>query len=88
MQEIHYPAATIAIKIGVAICVGMIVGMVRGWSTKDLGVRTFSIVSLFGTLPSIIGLSLTEVSFCGVLVLVAAMNARIILADRLKLERR
>src|ERR1700691_582603 len=78
----HFPTAPIALKIGVAFGIGMLAGMEREWSNKDVGVRTFAIVSLLGMLASLIGPSVAVTALIGVFLLVASMNARSILSDR------
>jgi uncharacterized membrane protein (DUF4010 family) len=78
----HFPATPIALKMGVAIGIGMLAGMEREWSNKDVGIRTFAIVALLGMLASLIGQNVAIASLIGVLLLVAAMNARSILTDR------
>jgi len=68
--------------MAVAIGIGMLAGMEREWSNKDVGIRTFAIVSLLGMLASLIGQSIAIAALIGVFLLVAAMNTRSILADR------
>jgi uncharacterized membrane protein (DUF4010 family) len=68
--------------MAVAIGIGMLVGMEREWSNKDVGVRTFAIISLLGMLAYILGPSFAIASFVGVFILVALMNTRSIFADR------
>src|ERR1700734_4536560 len=82
MESVLFPATPIALKMAVAIGIGMLVGMEREWSNKDVGVRSFAIVALLGMLASIIGLNVVIASLIGVLLLIAAMNARSILTDR------
>ena len=82
MESARFPATPIALKMAVAIGVGMLVGMEREWSNKDVGVRSFAIVALLGMLASIISLNVVIASLIGVLLLVAAMNARSIFTDR------
>src|SRR5580693_2624276 len=82
MDSTHFPATPIALKMGVAIGIGMLVGMEREWSNKDVGVRSFAIVALLGMLSSVIGVNVVIASLIGVLLLVAAMNARSLLTDR------
>ncbi|HET9184056.1 MAG TPA: DUF4010 domain-containing protein [Candidatus Angelobacter sp.] len=76
------PPTPIALRIGVAIGIGMLVGMEREWSNKDVGVRTFAIVSFIGMLAAGTGNGVLIASLAGVFLLVAAMNLRSILADR------
>jgi uncharacterized membrane protein (DUF4010 family) len=82
MESVHFPTTPIALKMAVAVGIGMLVGMEREWSNKDVGVRSFAIVALLGMLASIIGINVAIASLIGVLLLVAAMNARSILTDR------
>ncbi|MGA7931770.1 MAG: DUF4010 domain-containing protein [Candidatus Sulfotelmatobacter sp.] len=78
----HFPATPIALKMAVAIGIGMLAGMEREWSNKDVGIRTFAIVALLGMLASLIGQSVAIAALIGVFLLVAAMNARSILDHR------
>src|SRR6202050_4658587 len=78
----HFPATPIALKMGVAIGVGMLAGMEREWSNKDVGIRTFAIVALLGMLASLVGPNAAIVGLIGVFLLVASMNTRSILHDR------
>jgi uncharacterized membrane protein (DUF4010 family) len=68
--------------MAVAIGIGMLVGMEREWSNKDVGIRTFALVALLGMLASLIGPSTAIAALIGVFLLVAAMNTRSILDDR------
>jgi uncharacterized membrane protein (DUF4010 family) len=77
----HFPVTPIALKMGVAIGIGMLAGMEREWSNKDVGIRTFAIVALLGMLASLIGPSVAIAALVGVFLLVAAMNTRSILDD-------
>jgi uncharacterized membrane protein (DUF4010 family) len=81
-ESIHFPTTPIALKMAVSIGIGMLAGMEREWSNKDVGVRTFAIVALLGMIASVIGLNVAITAFVGVFLLVAAMNTRSILADR------
>jgi uncharacterized membrane protein (DUF4010 family) len=78
----HFPATPIALKMAVAIGIGMLVGMEREWSNKDVGIRTFALVALLGMLASLIAPSVAIGALIGVFLLVAAMNTRSILDDR------
>jgi uncharacterized membrane protein (DUF4010 family) len=75
----HFFATPIALKMAVAIGIGMLAGMEREWSNKDVGIRTFAIVALLGMLASLIGPSVAIAAFVGVFLLVASMNTRSIL---------
>jgi len=73
---LHYPVGPIAMKIAVAVGIGMLIGMERKWAHKEAGIRTFSIVSLLGTLSAVVGQEMVVVSMIGVFLLIAAMNMR------------
>jgi uncharacterized membrane protein (DUF4010 family) len=75
-QFLHYPVGPMALKIAVAVGIGMLVGMERKWSHKEAGIRTFSIVALLGMLSAVVGMELVVVSMIGVFLLVIAFNAR------------
>jgi hypothetical protein len=47
-ESAHFPATPIALKMAVAIGIGMLVGMEREWSNKDVGIRTFALVARNG----------------------------------------
>ena len=81
-ESTHFPATPIALKMAVAIGIGMLVGMEREWSNKDVGIRTFALVALLGMLASLIGQNVAIAALIGVFLLVAAMNTRSILHDR------
>jgi uncharacterized membrane protein (DUF4010 family) len=81
-ESLHFPATPIALKMAVAIGIGMLVGMEREWSNKDVGIRTFALVALLGMLASLVAQSVAIAALIGVFLLVAAMNARSILHDR------
>ncbi|MDE1191379.1 MAG: DUF4010 domain-containing protein [Arachidicoccus sp.] len=78
---LHYPAAPMALKMAVAIGIGMLIGMERKWSNKEIGIRTFSIVALFGMLTSILGLPFSIAGIIGIFVLIVLVNIRSILDD-------
>jgi uncharacterized membrane protein (DUF4010 family) len=82
IESSDFAATPIALKMAVSIGIGMLAGMEREWSNKDVGVRTFAIVALVGTLASLIGPNMAVTAFVGVFLIVAAMNTRSILNDR------
>jgi len=79
-ETTHFPVTPIALKMAVAV--GMLAGMEREWSNKDVGVRTFAIVALLGMLASLIGPNVAIAALIGVFLLIASVNTRSILTDR------
>jgi uncharacterized membrane protein (DUF4010 family) len=79
---LHLSATSIAIKIAVAVGIGMLIGMEREWSNKEAGIRTFAIVSLLGTLASVIGSQFITACLVGVFLLALLLNGRSIVVDK------
>jgi uncharacterized membrane protein (DUF4010 family) len=49
-ETLTFPPTEISIKLAITIGIGMLVGLERQWSQKDLGARTFAITAMIGTL--------------------------------------
>lgn len=78
---IRFPVNSMALKIGMSIGIGMLVGMEREWANKDVGIRSFALVALLGMLAATMGAGLTITALTGVFLLVVAMNGRSIVAN-------
>lgn len=81
-EFLHYPAAPIALKMAVSLGIGMLIGLERKWSNKEMGIRSFAMVALLGMLSSVIGTNFVIASLAGVLLMVLLNNGRNILVDR------
>lgn len=81
-EFLNYPVGPIALKLTVALGMGMLIGMERKWSHKEAGIRTFSIVSILGMLSAVIGMEVIIASMLGVFLLILAINARSLKVDR------
>jgi uncharacterized membrane protein (DUF4010 family) len=77
-----FPPVDVAIKLAIALGIGLLVGLEREWSHKDVGVRTFAITALLGTLSVFVSLQLALLGSAGVLLLITFMNGRSLLVDR------
>jgi uncharacterized membrane protein (DUF4010 family) len=77
-----FPPYEIAIKIAIALGVGLLVGFEREWAQKDIGVRTFSLTALLGMLAALVSTQFTLVGLVGIFVLIAYINGRSLLLDR------
>lgn len=53
MLVTRFPPSEVAAKIAVSLGIGLLLGIEREWSTKDLGARTFALTALFGTLAAL-----------------------------------
>ena len=82
MQIVHYPPDEVAFKLGTSLGIGLLVGFEREWSNKDVGVRTFALVSLLGMASALIDVPLAIAGLLAIMVLVAVMNTRSIVVDR------
>jgi MgtC family len=77
----RFPPAEVAARIALSLGIGLLVGIEREWSNKDLGIRTFALTALLGT-TSLFALSMAAVSLVGVFLIVIFANARSLLVDR------
>jgi uncharacterized membrane protein (DUF4010 family) len=82
MAVSRFPPVEVASKIAVALGIGLLVGIEREWSNKDLGARTFALTALLGTAAVLFGPAMAIASMVGVLLIVLAANARSVLVDR------
>src|ERR1700678_2251877 len=78
----RFPPAEVASKIAISLGIGLLVGIEREWSNKDLGARTFALASLLGAISVLLVPPMAVVSFVGILVIVVFANARSLLVDR------
>jgi uncharacterized membrane protein (DUF4010 family) len=78
----HFPPSEVAAKIAVSLGIGLLVGIEREWSNKDLGARTFALTSLLGAMAVLFAPSMAIVSIVGVFLIVIFANTRSMLVDR------
>jgi uncharacterized membrane protein (DUF4010 family) len=78
----RFPATEVAAKLAVAIGVGLLVGIEREWSNKDLGARTFALTALLGAVATMFGPSMAIASFVGIFIIVIFANARSVIVGR------
>lgn len=78
----RFPPDTVAYKIAIALAVGMLVGFERESANKDVGIRTFGLTALLGALSVLISPTYGLAAMIGVIVLVAFLNARAMIATR------
>ncbi|MGH7988230.1 MAG: MgtC/SapB family protein [Candidatus Binataceae bacterium] len=69
-----FPYDQVALKIALALGAGLLVGLEREWAQKDVGVRTFAIVCLFGALTVLTAPGLMVVAMAGTFLLLAFLN--------------
>jgi len=66
----RFPPNTVAIKIAMALAVGMLVGFERESASKDVGIRTFGLTALLGALSVLISPAYGLAAMVGVIVLI------------------
>lgn len=71
-----FPPFDIATRILVAVGCGLLVGLEREWSHKELGSRTFPIVSLLGALAALISSGFVVAGFAGIVALIVVLGVR------------
>jgi uncharacterized membrane protein (DUF4010 family) len=79
---VPFEPVDIARRVAISLAVGLLIGLEREWAQKDLGIRTFTIVSLLGMLSSLLGTSFGLMSLAGAFLLVVFVNLRSLLNDR------
>jgi uncharacterized membrane protein (DUF4010 family) len=78
----RFPPDAIVLKIAVSLSIGLLVGFEREWSNKDVGIRTFALISLLGMASALVAMPLSVAAFFSIIVLIAIVNVRSILVDR------
>src|ERR1700677_5119292 len=66
----------VAMKLGLALGVGILIGLEREWSQKEAGVRTFAITALLGTLTALASIYAVLLAFGSIALLVVLMNVQ------------
>jgi len=80
--SVQFPFREIAMKIALASGIGLLVGLEREWSQKEIGVRTFAITSMLGMLTSVMSEAYVMGALGGVLLLLLFLNSHSLLRDR------
>jgi len=80
--QARFPVNAVALKLAVSIAIGMLVGLEREWSNKDVGIRTFALIALLGNACGLVGLDFALLGMGVVIALIILVNVRSILSDR------
>jgi uncharacterized membrane protein (DUF4010 family) len=75
----HFVPLDAATKLVLSLGVGLLAGLEREWSHKDLGVRTFALTALLGTLSSMISPPFALAALGTVGLAIALVNTRALL---------
>ena len=77
-----YDVDDVASKMALSLTIGLLVGFEREWAHKEVGVRTFAVMSLLGTLSWLVSPALAQTAFFGVFLAVLLLNGQSLLKDR------
>jgi uncharacterized membrane protein (DUF4010 family) len=75
----HLIPLEVATKLALSLGVGLFAGFEREWSRKDVGVRTFALTALLGTLSSLVSLQLSLACLGAIALIIALVNGRALL---------
>lgn len=78
----QFPFSNVVQKIAISLGIGLLTGLEREWSNKDLGARTFALSALLGTAATLFGSSMVLACFTGILLIAVLVNVRSLLQDR------
>lgn len=81
-ESSQFPPMITAVKLAVALAIGLLVGFERQWSNKDFGVRTFSFAALLGGLTALMPMPVLVTAFAAVIALAVVLNIRDILVSQ------
>jgi uncharacterized membrane protein (DUF4010 family) len=81
-QAGRFPQLDVTAKLLVALGIGLLVGFEREWAHKDLGVRTFALISILGMLTAMESAPFAWIGLGAVTILIAVMNAGNLLLRR------
>lgn len=79
---LHFPYRDIALRVALSAGIGLLVGLEREWSQKEIGVRTFAIAGLLGMITSLFPPMFVVAGLLGILLLAAFLNIHSLLKDR------
>ena len=77
-----FPPAVTAVKLAVALAIGLLVGFERQWSHKDFGVRTFSLTALLGALTALLSMPVMLMGMLATILMAVLLNVRDIVASK------
>ena len=82
IPALAFPYRDIAVRIALSSGIGLLVGLEREWSQKEIGTRTFAITGLLGMLTSILAAQYVVGALVGVFIMIGFLNAQSMFRDR------
>jgi uncharacterized membrane protein (DUF4010 family) len=77
-----FPPGITAVKLAVALAIGLLIGFEREWAHKDFGVRTFSLTALLGALTALISAPIMLTGMVATALMAVLLNVRDIVKSR------
>jgi uncharacterized membrane protein (DUF4010 family) len=77
-----FPAGITAVKLSVALAIGLLIGFEREWAHKDFGVRTFSLTALLGALTALVSAPIMLTGMVATALMAVLLNVRDIVKSR------
>ncbi|MGH9482314.1 MAG: MgtC/SapB family protein [Terriglobales bacterium] len=71
-----------AVRIALALAIGLMIGFEREWSNKDAGIRTCALTALAGMLAALVSPLFAVAGLAGILLLVVFLNLRSLYASQ------
>src|ERR1700753_1638352 len=82
LSPIEFPYRDIALKVALASGIGLLVGLEREWSQKEIGVRTLALTAMLGLLTSVMSPACALEPLGGVLLMVLFLNVHSLMRDK------
>jgi uncharacterized membrane protein (DUF4010 family) len=77
-----FPPVLTAVKLSVALAIGLLIGFERQWSHKDFGVRTFILTSMLGALTALMSVPILLIGMSSTVLLAVLLNVRDIVKSK------
>ena len=71
-----FPPDLVALRLAVALAIGMLVGFERESASKDVGIRTFGLVAMLAAVAVMVSMAFCLTAMAGVIVLIVLFNLR------------
>lgn len=81
-QYVSFPHTDAALKVLLALGVGLLIGLEREAASKYVGLRTFALTAIMGLLSAFVGIEFAIVGFVSTLCITAMFNVRAMTGNR------
>ena len=77
-----FPPPVTAVKLAIALAIGLLIGFERQWSHKEFGVRTFTLTALLGALTALMSAPAMLMGMAATILLAVLLNVRDIITSK------